>query len=379
MTVVNPPTWLDGQTYSSASDRDLLATLLAPGAAYQSALGGVRPSPGNLGLSVQPAIPANDTIVIPAGSVFVPSASGHGVYVCHSTGSEVRSVAPASLTQSRIDLVVAQVNDPAFGGDATWDIVVITGVSSSGTPAVPAVPTNAWPLAQILVSAAGTTVISSDKITDRRGPKAASLGGLVVADSTSLPANPHPGMPLYSPNDDTVRLWNAPGGPGAGSGGVWGKVHPTALPGPVRAWTGTAQTITASAFANLPTVRIRPSVTLPKPALVHVQYSAWLSLSGLSVRSADLRVAVNASGATTFAALSTSEGAVSWPIALYEQGDAADKDKFSQHSNGFYTVLNAGQTFIEMQSYRIIGGTSGTVPTTQVFYPIIELTPIRYL
>ncbi len=75
---------------------------------------------------------------------------------------------PAPASNSRIDLIVAEVLDATTGGgtDRKWRFRVVNGTPAA-SPAPPAVPSNSIELARVLV-AAGTAAITNAMITNRR-------------------------------------------------------------------------------------------------------------------------------------------------------------------------------------------------------------------
>src|SRR5206468_8291587 len=139
------------------------------------------------GLAVRAAATANNTVIVGAGTAFVVESDGTGVYVCHNDADKTLTVPAASTTQSRRDIVVAQVRDSTISGaNDDWVLQVVTGTPSSGTPVAPAVPANALALADYLVPAGSSTVVTSANINDRR-VNATALGGVISVLSTSMP------------------------------------------------------------------------------------------------------------------------------------------------------------------------------------------------
>jgi hypothetical protein len=110
--------------------------------------------------------------------------------------------------QSRIDVVYALVQDDFVdsGGNNSLFLSTSVGTPTTGTPAVPTVPNDALPLAQIAVGALVTSIVTAN-ITDVRPPYAPGI----------FPANPS-GSTFVSYVDLDGRQWVAKGGV---NGGAW--------------------------------------------------------------------------------------------------------------------------------------------------------------
>jgi hypothetical protein len=112
------------------------------------------------------------TVTAAAGTVAVPLQAGQGAAACVWDANEVVTLANAThpAGQSRIDLVIVQVRDNALDAGANNDFIVtsVTGVPAASNPAVPALPTNALAIAQVLVPGAVAN-LSTATVTDLRG------------------------------------------------------------------------------------------------------------------------------------------------------------------------------------------------------------------
>jgi hypothetical protein len=110
-------------------------------------------------------------ISVPPGTAAVPLQAGQGTALCVWDAAEVVTLAAAThpAGQTRIDLVVAQVRDNAIDGGANNDFVFasVTGVPAASNPAVPAVPTNAYAVCQVLVPGAVAN-LNTATVTDMR-------------------------------------------------------------------------------------------------------------------------------------------------------------------------------------------------------------------
>lgn len=124
------------------------------------------------GLQVrQRAAGANYTVEIDPGFAVIQgdTETNQGVYVGESTAIESRGPLTMPGTNSRIDRVIARINDPQAGGIAgsSMTFEVVTG-TVAGSPVAPAVPSSAISLATIGPLTAGTVSITNALITDTR-------------------------------------------------------------------------------------------------------------------------------------------------------------------------------------------------------------------
>lgn len=359
MTVISPPSYLQFGAHSAASDRLTIASLLQPGATPMVTRGGVRPSGDGATLKVTAQATPTNSVQIAAGTVFIPESDNQGVYIVHNDAPVTRTINNASTTQNRRDLVVVQVYDQEVSGTQnTADIVVIPGTSVSGTATAPAVPANAYALAEINVPAGSTTNIAASAITDRRAT-AVSAGGVLPVLSTALPANPYQGMTVYCSDDDTMRVW---------SGSTWRVQSVYPLPGITTIYpVASTQAITATApWGTLPT-RQFVDYTAAKPMIVMLHLAAWVNSVG-----SDMRGTLALTNATTGpgpGGAIVSNTSINWGDALY--GTVGQHD---QHSIAVPYQLNAGTTRIEAVAYR---STTAGVPSYD--YVTMRIVPIRYV
>lgn len=152
------PLWLQGavtpRTYSAREDRQLITALFSEGVIS--------------GLSVTPGGAMDVTVGIGSAIILGDDQANQGNYLAVTTAAETIAIAAAPGSNSRIDLVYYRINDPNAGGPAGENSAfgVVVGVVAA-SPAVPALPTSAIPLAQVLV-AAGTVTITQAMITGVR-------------------------------------------------------------------------------------------------------------------------------------------------------------------------------------------------------------------
>jgi hypothetical protein len=136
------PLWQQFSSYAASQDRSLIAALW--------------PSGGLRGGAVT-AVANTMTASVAPGTIAVPLQAGQGSALCMWDANETVTIAAAPPSgQSRIDLVVAQVRDNALdsGGNNDFIFSAVTGTAAASNPAVPAVPTNAAAVAQVLVPGA---------------------------------------------------------------------------------------------------------------------------------------------------------------------------------------------------------------------------------
>jgi hypothetical protein len=112
---------------------------------------------------------ANFSVDIAPGTFTVTGSSVayQGTYLARSTAVfNLPITGSGALTagQSRVDLIVAQVYDSQADGlgGYSWTPLAITGVASSGAPAVPTTPANAYPLATVAVAYAQASVLNAN-------------------------------------------------------------------------------------------------------------------------------------------------------------------------------------------------------------------------
>lgn len=122
-------------------------------------------------------------VLVNAGNCVIDS-SGNGPYVAHLPVQTALTIAAASGTQNRYDVIIARIRDdqnPAIGssvGDRQFCLEVWQGDYATGTPVVPtpAVPAGYITLGIVYVGKTVTSFTQSN-ITDSRGPSLATRGG----------------------------------------------------------------------------------------------------------------------------------------------------------------------------------------------------------
>ena len=148
------------------------------------------------------------------GQVAVPSQNNTGTTLCSSDAVEGVTVAAASGSNPRIDVVICQPGGNVLDGGANNDFIFTTVQGTpAASPAVPAVPAGAAALAQILVPT-GSASVSAGNITDVR-PQ-----GLSISGGAAVP--PYTGGGIGTYTDPAGEVWVAKVGV---NGGAWRKAR----------------------------------------------------------------------------------------------------------------------------------------------------------
>jgi microcystin-dependent protein len=153
------PNWMQNNAYSARLDRQVIRATLTEGV-----LSGLA--------TTQRALGANMSVDISAGVgvIYGDDQTDQGAYLATCSVFENVVISAAPGANSRRDLICLRVNDPNAGGPAGNNsaFVVVTGTASA-SPVLPALPTSAIPLAEVLV-ASGTVAITDAMITSLRVP-----------------------------------------------------------------------------------------------------------------------------------------------------------------------------------------------------------------
>jgi hypothetical protein len=231
MTIVNPPLFLQTETYSAANDRyGIRAGLALPPALNVGGNqwpdgGGVIPSDNGVVPADQPleVIPNNGlTLTVRAGSAVIDAGNVGlpipGCYIGRNNGSTTVTLA-ARDTQARVDLVYAGIKD-STNGDATNEFVIGVAKGIPNTSSAPTAVTGVSkfiPLATVNVAPSGA--IDAAAIGDRR-QWVTAVGGVQLsrADNYSPPALA--GRLRYSMETGNLAFYDAhSGAPG------WKPLH----------------------------------------------------------------------------------------------------------------------------------------------------------
>lgn len=201
MTVLTPPGFLQGGTYTAKLDRVYLATigavpnLAASFSARQGFYGGRVPVFANpSGMNV--------TISACAGLIANTFASASGDYLMANDATVQVTPAASSPTQNRHDIIGFQVKDNLFDSSGLNTVVpaVIQGANSAGTPSDPTLPASFIPVLRAVINAGATSPVMQSLIR-----KTTSEGGILrVANATErAEITPHVGMAIYRED----RFW----------------------------------------------------------------------------------------------------------------------------------------------------------------------------
>lgn len=178
------PNWMQNNTYPARLDRLVLDMLRDEGVIS--------------GLVVtQRGAGANMSVDIGVGSAIIKGddQAAQGSYMASTTVLENIAIGAAPGSNSRRDLICYRINDPNATGPAgnNASFVVVAGTAAA-SPTLPALPTSAIPLAEVLVSS-GTVSITNALITSLRSPSVGRDGvwpGSIMpwaGDEASVPAS----------------------------------------------------------------------------------------------------------------------------------------------------------------------------------------------
>lgn len=176
------PLWADGMEWTS-----LLSRQLGGGAAVwdsNASAAAVNPLGGVIGgMKITQTASPSMAVLVGAGYVAVPHLTqGHGVYLFGLLAQGTLTVSANSSGQTRIDLIIARVNDLGTSG-STCDVEIVAGTPGSGQPATPGTSV----LLATITVASGASSITNANITDKRTFTVAPGGLLPVASAGAAP------------------------------------------------------------------------------------------------------------------------------------------------------------------------------------------------
>lgn len=204
MTVLTPPGYLQGGTYTAKLDRVYLATLgnVANLAAAFSARQGFYN--GRVPVYANPS--AMNVTVGACGAVIANTfASASGDYLMANDATVQVTLAASSPTQNRHDIIGFQVKDNLFDSSGLNTAVpaVIQGANSAGTPSDPALPASFIPVVRAVVNATVTTPTLQSLIR-----KTTSDGGMLRVGNVTERAEitGHDGLGIYREDRDWFEV-----------------------------------------------------------------------------------------------------------------------------------------------------------------------------
>lgn len=161
MTLLNPPAYLQGGTYTAVHDRQSLITARCykDTARLANARGGLLPHADLWSAFIAWT---GFTVTISPFHAIVQNnfAADAGDYEVINYNNEVRTITSSSPTTNRIDIVGVQVFDAFYAGAVSnADVVVIQGTATAGTPADPVLPNGFEPFYRLTVNANSTQPI----------------------------------------------------------------------------------------------------------------------------------------------------------------------------------------------------------------------------
>lgn len=157
MSEVNPP-FVIGAAENTAEEFRRVIETLAQGASGVIASGD---------MAVTASITPDMNVRIAGGKALVPGTSGPhpGLYHIINDGFVTKAITPADIASTRIDVIIALIDDTEYGGTTdTWYVDVVEGTPGGG---VPTLPDSCLPLAEISLPALAPTVTNA-YITDVR-------------------------------------------------------------------------------------------------------------------------------------------------------------------------------------------------------------------
>jgi hypothetical protein len=279
MSEVNPPAWEQAGSYAAQQDRMALCAMLTPGPAIGpfSPLGGVRPDSNGLAVAAQ-STPAM-SVKVASGTCWVPATIPlNAGWTCHNNGSRTVTIAAASSSNPRIDLIIAHCYDATddIGSLSEWQLESVEG-TPAGSPVPPAAPTNSIILAQVTVPVSATS-ITSGNVADARNWMVA-LGGILPTTTTQFPASPYPGQAVYCADTGETLVYQGALAPNphtwqsvAAGPGPWVSSQSSAL-----AWSlGPGWQNAGTGWANM-------GFTVPRSGAVFISITASPGNSGSDI------------------------------------------------------------------------------------------------
>lgn len=205
--------WIPNTSYLPGDDRHGMSALLTPASADYT--GFLTTRSGVLPHAVNPAGGSGPLQVVPGGALSVNVSIGHlvlaagtnkGAYLVTNDSAYNIALATADVTNSRIDLIYALVEDTSNGG--ATDAVTIDKVTGTpaGSPVAPSLPAGAYEVGRVTVTA-GLATVATGNITDSR-TFTAPLGAALLLPSASKPSHPTVAQPIWETDTHAHRRFD---------------------------------------------------------------------------------------------------------------------------------------------------------------------------
>lgn len=340
--------WLPSTSYAPEDDRLGMSALWLPSGSNTNLLqvrSGVVPRPANASARqpLQVYAAAGLTASVNAGQLVYAGANNatQGAYIVTNDAAATVTFQTADPTNPRIDVVYVLVQDTSEGDPANNTQLLVQKGTAAPTPVAPAIPAGAFPLANVQIRAATTSVLDTD-ITDRR-VSTTTLGGELVCTSTTRPANPYLGQRIYTTDNDFHEWWDGGNWRIAQGQKVWAKTWPTST---------TIYFVQSAAAATTSTVYTTPNINVEPNQAYEIEWLFYVHNGGASNGNGDsyLQVATNGSGTYTQKCRSgwifTSAAAASWALGrkyIWKAGssDLSAAFRFQvYYQGGSYDVLS---------------------------------------
>ena len=181
MALLQPPSFMQNRTdHTAQEDRLFLAGLVKPG-------GGIGTLSRIAGVNlVRAQASPNMSVIVHRERFFIPGTedTDQGVYHGFNDADLTVTIAAASPTLPRIDIICASIQDSFYsGGSNQFNLGAITGTPAS-SPVPPTAPANSITIANIAVAANATSVTNAN-ITNNATVATSTPIGLVAQNFTN--------------------------------------------------------------------------------------------------------------------------------------------------------------------------------------------------
>jgi len=158
MALRTPPSWLQQGSHPAENDRLTTQAIFTTTGII-----------GATSMAVTAQGSPNMTVNVAAGwaAIVGTTQSNMGTYVAYNDATTVLTITTAPTVNSRIDRIVATVNDAYYSGSTNNVTFTVVAGTAAASPTAPATPANSISLATILVGT-NVTTITSGNITDTR-------------------------------------------------------------------------------------------------------------------------------------------------------------------------------------------------------------------